>query len=208
MKPRSKSVWMTPAACGCLRPLGMVQAWASLGPTVKKVIRSKRLVAGTDDAGQARFLPAPRSPEIRPARLRRQLRDFGLDRRRNDHRAGALRLGDRATCSRECVAGGGSGFLDIADIKHRLAGQQAKLREDRLLSASAGHRSRRLAGLQGGQRRLHHIAAAALASLSPPLAFFCGRRRRGAPGFPDRPASIRSRPSRRRAPGRPSLRHG
>ena len=35
MKPFSKSVWMTPAACGALVPRVMVQARASLGPTVK-----------------------------------------------------------------------------------------------------------------------------------------------------------------------------
>jgi hypothetical protein len=35
MKPRSKSVWMTPAACGALVPLRMVQARVSFGPAVK-----------------------------------------------------------------------------------------------------------------------------------------------------------------------------
>jgi hypothetical protein len=40
MKPRSKSVWMTPAACGALAPFATVQARVSFGPEVKKVIRS------------------------------------------------------------------------------------------------------------------------------------------------------------------------
>ncbi len=40
MKPFSKSVWMTPAACGALEPPVTVQARASFGPTVKKVMRS------------------------------------------------------------------------------------------------------------------------------------------------------------------------
>jgi hypothetical protein len=36
MKPRSKSPWITPAACGASVPImGMVQARASFGPTVK-----------------------------------------------------------------------------------------------------------------------------------------------------------------------------
>ena len=35
MKPRSKSVWMTPAACGALVPAVMVQARDSFGPAVK-----------------------------------------------------------------------------------------------------------------------------------------------------------------------------
>ncbi len=35
MKPRSKSPWMTPAACGASVPSAIVQARASFGPTVK-----------------------------------------------------------------------------------------------------------------------------------------------------------------------------
>src|SRR5215218_9137280 len=32
MKPRWKSVWITPAACGAVAPTGIVQARASFGP--------------------------------------------------------------------------------------------------------------------------------------------------------------------------------
>src|SRR5687768_3603086 len=42
MKPRSKSVWMTPAASGARAPFSTVQARASFGPAVKKVIRCRR----------------------------------------------------------------------------------------------------------------------------------------------------------------------
>lgn len=35
MNPRSKSLWITPAACGAVSPLWMVQARASLGPAVR-----------------------------------------------------------------------------------------------------------------------------------------------------------------------------
>jgi hypothetical protein len=35
MKPRSKSVWMTPAACGAVSPTWIVQARTSFGPAVK-----------------------------------------------------------------------------------------------------------------------------------------------------------------------------
>ena len=35
MKPFSKSVWMTPAACGAFQPLWMVQARDSYGPAVR-----------------------------------------------------------------------------------------------------------------------------------------------------------------------------
>ena len=35
MKPRWKSVWMTPAAIGAVQPLPIVQARDSLGPAVR-----------------------------------------------------------------------------------------------------------------------------------------------------------------------------
>src|SRR5699024_3731483 len=35
MKPRSKSVWMTPAACGAVAPLGTVHARDAFGPAVR-----------------------------------------------------------------------------------------------------------------------------------------------------------------------------
>ena len=37
MKPRWKSLWMTPAACGAVAPALIVQARASFGPAVRKV---------------------------------------------------------------------------------------------------------------------------------------------------------------------------
>ncbi len=43
MKPRSKSEWIAPAACGALAPASTVQARASFGPTVKKVSRLSSL---------------------------------------------------------------------------------------------------------------------------------------------------------------------
>src|ERR1035437_9671136 len=41
MKPRSKSVWMVPAAWGAVSPMWMVQARDSLGPAVRKVWRPR-----------------------------------------------------------------------------------------------------------------------------------------------------------------------
>jgi hypothetical protein len=35
MKPRWKSVWITPAACGAVAPIGIVQARDSFGPAVR-----------------------------------------------------------------------------------------------------------------------------------------------------------------------------
>jgi len=39
MKPRSKSLWIAPAACGAFELRSTVQARASYWPAVKKVIR-------------------------------------------------------------------------------------------------------------------------------------------------------------------------
>ena len=39
IKPRSKSEWITPAACGAKRPLRIVQPRTSTFPKVKKWIR-------------------------------------------------------------------------------------------------------------------------------------------------------------------------
>src|ERR1022692_3177170 len=38
MKPRWKSVWITPAASGAVAPTGIVQARVSFGPAVRKVV--------------------------------------------------------------------------------------------------------------------------------------------------------------------------
>jgi hypothetical protein len=42
MKPRSKSLWITPAACGAVAPRWVVQARVSFGPVVRKVTRSSK----------------------------------------------------------------------------------------------------------------------------------------------------------------------
>ena len=41
-KPRSRSVWVAPAACGAREPFVTVQARASFGPTAKNVTRCNR----------------------------------------------------------------------------------------------------------------------------------------------------------------------
>ena len=48
MKPRSKSVWMVPAALTAVAPAGMVQARTSLSLKVKKVRNAEHLVGAAD----------------------------------------------------------------------------------------------------------------------------------------------------------------
>ena len=42
MKPRSKSLWISPAACGALAPSGKVQARASLGPAGEEGLEAQQ----------------------------------------------------------------------------------------------------------------------------------------------------------------------
>ena len=72
MKPLSKSVWMTPAACGAVQPLWICQARTSLTPAVRKVCkrgcRSRRGRAGRDRIRTARRPPASRGRPPRRGR--------------------------------------------------------------------------------------------------------------------------------------------
>ena len=53
MKPFSKSVWMTPAACGALVPLVDRPGARLLGPDGEIGDEAEKLVAGADDAVEA-----------------------------------------------------------------------------------------------------------------------------------------------------------
>ena len=58
MKPRWKSVWITPAASGAVAPPGMVQALASLGPAVRYVDRPSAVNPARASWAQARLAQA------------------------------------------------------------------------------------------------------------------------------------------------------
>ncbi len=58
--------------------------------------------------------------------FRRQGRDLGLDRRGNDDRLGAFRGGLLEHARGQRIAVGGVAFVDVADVEHRLGGQQLR----------------------------------------------------------------------------------
>ena len=89
MKPRSKSVWISPAASGAFAPLCTVQARASFGPAVKKVMRPSSAYASVDHAREAGLVEAEIGQE-RVAFFGGEGRDLRLDRRRDDDRLRAL----------------------------------------------------------------------------------------------------------------------
>ena len=139
MKPRSKSEWISPAAWGALAPLWTVQARASFGPTVKKVIRREQVVARADHAGEAGFVEA-QSPRGIPCARRRPCRPARLSIAAETITALApSALAFSNTRAEKALPLGGRGFLDIADVEHRLGGQQLRLREDARLFLVLGH---------------------------------------------------------------------
>ena len=62
MKPFSKSVWMTPAACGAVMPSLMVHALVSFSPDVKYVLRPRFLYVAPISRG--------RPPSVHPRSAR------------------------------------------------------------------------------------------------------------------------------------------
>src|SRR6476620_5461953 len=105
MKPFSKSVWITPAACG------------EVGD------QAQQLIAFADEPVQARLGKA-KLGEIDPPLVRRQLGKLGLDLGGDDHATGALSPGTLFDAPRMRVAGGSRRLIDIAHIEDWLGGQQ------------------------------------------------------------------------------------
>ncbi len=94
MKPRSKSVWIAPAACGAVAPTRTVQARTSFGPAVKIGLQAQQPVGAADHAVQSRLAQAELGQEFAALGLV-QLRDLRLDGRAHRHhhrpvRGGAL----------------------------------------------------------------------------------------------------------------------
>ena len=68
----------------------------------------------------------PRSERKASRSSAREGGDFGFDRRGDDHRLGAFGRGSFEHALRQCVAGRGIAFVDVADVEHRLRGQQLR----------------------------------------------------------------------------------
>ena len=85
MKPFSKSVWMTPAACGALRSLFDRPGARFLRADGEEGDEMQEIVAGADDPVEARLAQAHRLEIVRLLG-RRQDRDLALDLGRDDDR--------------------------------------------------------------------------------------------------------------------------
>ena len=93
MKPRSKSVWITPAAWGAVSPMWMVQAAHFLHPGGEVGLQAQQREGGADQAVQARLGLAHVGQEHLPVRLL-HLRQLGLGAGADRHHRRMLRLGE------------------------------------------------------------------------------------------------------------------
>ena len=151
MKPRSKSLWITAAACGALVPLHDGPGARLLRPDGEIGDQPQQVVAGADHPIQAAVVqPQPfqelardRPPAVAPPPPR--------SRRRRSPRARPPPWPASATARGERVAGRRRGLLDVAHVQHRLGGQQLQP-PHRLLLARRNRRARRPAGLQAPPR--------------------------------------------------------
>ena len=100
MNPRSKSVWMVPAAWGAVSPMWMVQARASFGPAVRKVCRPEGLEPDVDQLDQTGLVLAVAGQQLGGV-LGIEGGHLGLDLGAHHHRLGrchqCLQLGRRAS---------------------------------------------------------------------------------------------------------------
>ena len=172
MKPFSKSVWMTPAACGALGPSLDRPGARLLRPDGEEGDEMQKIVARADDAvepGLAQTRRPRDSPSARPAAGRA----ISLSILADTTTAAAPSLAAWSfTSVRKGVAPVGRSLLDIADIEHRLRRQEAERLEKIVLLAADSRGARRPAFAQLGRGCARRAPAVPWRSLSPPLAFF------------------------------------
>ena len=92
MKPRSKSLWISPAACGPLAPFLDGPGARFLGADGEEGDEVEQVVAGADDAREAGLVETHFLEEDEPL-VHVHRHEVGLDRGRDDDRIGALGLG-------------------------------------------------------------------------------------------------------------------
>src|ERR1700761_7419723 len=146
MKPRWKSVWMTPAASGAVAPTGMVQARVSLGPAVRKVSRP-RVRKPTRASWSRPGSPRPNSASSSAASSSgSSARAASVLAARNTASAGATRLAQPLP---QALIGQFVG-VDVEHVDERLGRQQLQLAQVGQVDAGRGG-----PGEQGGPAVQH-----------------------------------------------------
>ena len=113
----------------CLGPGGKSPGARFLRTGSEEGLQAEQLVASADDAAQSRFFQPQFGQEFGPV-FGRHRDQFGFDGRGNHHGLGAFCLGLGENQFGQRIAAGGVFFGDVADIEHRLGGQQLRLLED------------------------------------------------------------------------------
>jgi hypothetical protein len=180
MKPFSKSVWITPAACGAVAPTRTVQARTSFSPGGEVGLqveqrRSRRGSRGSGRAPRGRGRRGTRRVRRPPARRSRPRSCAD----RHHHRA-LLRGGERFSTASRCGLFLEAVLGDVGDVHRRLGGEQVELAQRPAFSSSERpERARREPFVQVRDQFLQQAFWRIAASLSPPLA---ARLRRAAAG--------------------------
>ena len=141
MKPRSKSVWITPAACGAVDPAlhrprpHFLFAGGEIG------LQPQQFVGAADHAVQARLIE-PQVLEELGAVFVFQLRDLRLDGRAHRDHDGAFLLRPRPHGVEVRIVGE-SGFIDVGDVHDGLERQQVQLAQVLAVILGERHGARR-----------------------------------------------------------------
>ena len=136
MKPRSKSVWMVPAAWGAVSPTWMVQARDSLGPAVRKVWSpSVRNPTWTSWTRPDSLLAVPR--QQLGGVLRLEGGHLGLDLGAHHHRLGRRHQGRQPLAERVVPE---RPLVHVEDVDERLGAEEVELGERPGVDLPGGHR--------------------------------------------------------------------
>ena len=123
MKPRWKSVWITPAASGAVAPAGIVQARDSLGPAVRNVDRPRASNERPGQLGQAGLAEAKLGKQLGGLVLG-QFRQLCLGLGVEEDRLGRL---DQRRQPVAQIAVGKLGVIGVEHIQQRLGRQQLEV---------------------------------------------------------------------------------
>ncbi len=178
MKPRSKSVWITPAACGAVAPRAPSRPALPSGPTVKIGLQAEQLGRRRGSRGSTRLVEPEFCAGTRRARPPRAARSRPRSPRTPATTTGAFGRAPGARAHPSSGLSREAALVDVGHVHHRLHRQQLQLAQiapllgrQRHERARAGpHRADRVHPLE--QRR-----GGAVASLSPPLAALSARSR-------------------------------
>ena len=137
MNPRSKSVWITPAACGAVSPAVDRPRAGLLRPRRQVGLQAQGGEARAGERVQARLVLADRLQQL-GGRLLVQLQQLGLDLRVEEH---GLRGRDQLGELLALRLVGEHALVGVEDVEERLRGEQRQLAQRRPVDARREQRA-------------------------------------------------------------------